>query len=101
MSASSGSGAAAPYSSMPAGCQSCAVISPSLPRLDTQAEPLSCWPPQTRYGHALSVPTLYIAAVGWLYQELQVLPSLTVTIAPWSEVTSRIEGLFGLIQVCW
>src|SRR5215472_11467151 len=52
-----GSGAASPYSSMPTGCQSWNVISPSMPRLATQAEPESCWPLQRRYGNALSAVT--------------------------------------------
>ena len=33
------------------------VFSPSFERLDTHADPLSCWPPQTRYGNALSAFT--------------------------------------------
>ena len=45
-----GSGAASPYSSMPTGCQSWKVISPSMPRLSTHAEPESCCPPHSRYG---------------------------------------------------
>src|SRR4029077_8912039 len=71
-----GSGAASPYSSMPTGCQSWKVISPSMPRLSTHAEPESCWPLQSRYGNALSAVTWYIAAVGWLYQLLQDSPRL-------------------------
>jgi hypothetical protein len=34
--------------SMPTGCQSWNVISPSMPRLSTQADPESCWPLQRR-----------------------------------------------------
>ena len=52
-----GSGAMYPYSSAPTGRQSRKVIWPSLPRLSTPADPLSCWLPYTRYGNALSVMT--------------------------------------------
>src|SRR5579862_5037049 len=99
MSGSSGSGAAYPYSSSPTGCQSRNVISPSLPRLATHADPLSCCPPQTRYGNALSVAAWYIWDVGWLYQELQVSPPFTVMMAPWSLTKIRVSGLLGLIQM--
>ena len=33
------------------------VISPSIERLSTHAEPESCWPLHTRYGNALSAVT--------------------------------------------
>src|SRR5262252_4760939 len=92
----SGSGTAYPYSSTPTGCHSRKVIIPSLPRLDTHADPLSCCPPHTRYGNALSAFTWYICDVGWLYQELQVSPPLTLTIAPWSLASAMMFGLFGL-----
>jgi len=52
-----GSGAASPYSWMLTGCQSWNVMRPSFDRLSTHAEPESCWPPQTRYGNAVSVDT--------------------------------------------
>ena len=48
------------------------MIAPSLPRLATHADPLSCCPPQTRYGNALSVMMWNSAAVGWVNQELHV-----------------------------
>src|SRR5690349_15472987 len=80
--ASSGSGTAYPYSSTPTGCHSRNVIWPSLPRLRTHAEPLSCCPPHTEYGNALSAFTWYICAVDWLYHELHVSPPFTVMIAP-------------------
>src|SRR5580698_3881585 len=57
MSGFNGSGAAYPYSITPTGCQSRNVISPSFPRLETQTDPLSCCPPQTRYGNELLVAT--------------------------------------------
>ena len=47
MSGSFGSGAAMPYSWMFTGCQSWKVISPSIERLSTHAEPESCWPPHS------------------------------------------------------
>src|SRR3954468_21718407 len=81
-SGSSGSGAAYPYSSTAAGCQSRKVIAPSGPREETQADPLSCCPPHSRYGNALSAVTWNIWAVGWLYQLLQLAPPLTVITAP-------------------
>ena len=98
MSGSRGSGAAMPYSWMPTGCQSWKVISPSMERLSTHAEPLSCCPLQTRYGKALSVVTWYIAAVGWLYQLLHDLPRFAETTAPWSEIAAMKSELVGLIQ---
>src|SRR5665213_2240394 len=52
-----GSGAATPYSWMFTGCQSWNVISPSIERLATHAEPESCCPLQTRYGKPLSTVT--------------------------------------------
>src|SRR5229473_1005858 len=97
MSGSSGSGAAYPYSSKPAGRQSRKVTAPSVPRLDTHAEPLSCCPPQTRYGKALSAVAWNICAVGWLYQELHVAPPLTLTMAPWSLASKMTSGFVGSI----
>jgi hypothetical protein len=58
------------------------VICPSLPRDATPAEPDSCCPPYTQYGKRLSAATWNIWPVGWLYQELQVRPPLTDTVAP-------------------
>src|SRR5215211_7910450 len=101
MSGSRGSGAAMPYSWMFAGCQSWNVISPSIERLATHADPASCCPPHTRYGNALSVVTWYIAAVGWLYQLLHDAPRFAEMTAPWSVTTRRMSGLFGLIQTFW
>src|SRR5579863_1631205 len=98
MSGSSGSGAAYPYSSMATGCHSRIVMAPSLPRLATQAEPLSCWPPHTRYGNALSVITWYIAAVDCVYHELQLAPLSSDTTAPWSLASRMMLGSFGLIH---
>src|SRR5438876_6048085 len=69
MSGSCGSGTTYPYSSAATGCHSRNVIEPSLPRLATHAEPLSCCPLHTRYGNALSAFAWYICAVGWLYHE--------------------------------
>jgi hypothetical protein len=66
-----------------------------------QAEPLSCWPLQRRYGKALSAATWYICAVDWLYQELQDWPPLTLMMAPWSLVMKMVLGSFGLIQMFW
>src|SRR5262245_11742075 len=45
MSGSPGSGATKPYSSTPTGVHSRKVICPLSPRLETHADPLSCWPP--------------------------------------------------------
>src|SRR5579859_177594 len=77
-----GSGAAIPYSWMFTGCQSWNVISPSIERLSTHPEPESCWPLHTRYGNEKSVLTWYIAAVGWLYQLLQLAPRFADTTPP-------------------
>src|SRR5512143_2929176 len=82
MSGSRGSGAAMPYSWMLTGCQSWNVISPSIERLSTHADPESCWPLHTRYGNALSVVTWYMAAVGWLYQLLHDAPRFAEMTAP-------------------
>jgi hypothetical protein len=49
----------------------------------------------------LSAATWNICAVGWLYQELQVSPPLTVTVAPWSAAIRMMRGLAGLIQIVW
>src|SRR5881275_1771231 len=98
MSGSFGSAWTYAYSSAATGCHSRKVISPSLPRLETQAEPLSCCPLHSRYGKALSALTWYICAVGWLYQLLQVLPPLTVITAPWSLPRTITLPLFGLTQ---
>src|SRR5438874_13842179 len=98
MSGSRGSGATYPYSCADTGCHSRKVISPSLPRLETHAEPLSCWPLHRRYGNALSALTWYICAVGWLYQLLKVLPPLTVITVPWSLAIATMFESFGLIQ---
>src|SRR5487761_2194071 len=99
MSGSLGSGAAIPYSWMFTGCQSWKVISPSIERLSTHAEPESCWPPHTRYGRASSVVTWYMAAVGCVYQLLHDRPWLADTTPPWSETRRMILGLVGFIHV--
>src|SRR6478609_8320316 len=98
MSGSRGSGAAMPYSWMLTGCQSWNVISPSGDRLSTHAEPESRWPPQTRYGNALSVDAWYIAAVPWLYQLLHEKPRLAETTAPWSATAKTMSLFVGLIH---
>src|SRR5512143_3537179 len=92
MSGSRGSGAAIPYSWMLTGCQSWKVISPSIERLSTHAEPESCCPPQTRYGNALSAVAWYIAAVFCVYQLLHDAPRFAETTAPWSETSRMMSG---------
>src|SRR5260221_10037724 len=82
MSGFRGSGATYPYSIAFTGCQSRFEIDPSLPLLAMQTEPLSCWAPQTLYGHSFVVITWYSCAVGWLYHELHVRPPLTVAAVP-------------------
>ena len=100
-SASFGSGAASPYSWMLTGCQSWNVISPSFERLSTHADPESCWPLHTRYGNEKSVLTWYIAAVGWVYQLLQLSPRLADTTPPWSLTTRMMFELVGLTHAFW
>src|SRR5581483_12142527 len=99
MSGSRGSGTAYPYSSAATGCHSRIPIDPSFPRLATHALPLSCCPPHTRYGNALSVFTWYICAVDWLYQLLQLSPPFTVMMAPWSLTRQMFLGSLGLIHM--
>src|SRR5690348_2490172 len=59
---------------------------------------LSCCAPYIQYGERLSVVTLYSCAVGWLFHELQFLPSLTVTIVPWSLARTIWLLSLGLIH---
>src|SRR5450759_219034 len=101
MSGSRGSGAAMPYSWMFTGVQSRIVIMPSSERLSTHAEPLSCWPAQTRYGNELSVVTWNIAAVACVYQLLHDLPRLAEITPPWSEIAMRMSGWAGFTQTRW
>src|SRR5512133_2975945 len=99
MSGSRGSGATMPYSCVFTGVQSRNVICPSMDRLSTHAEPLSCWPAQRRYGKALSAVTWNIAAVGCVYQLLHDTPRLAEITAPWSAIAMRMSGWNGLIQM--
>ena len=67
----------------------------------TRTAELSCWPPSTRYGNALSVETRYICEVGWFDCSLQLFPPSRLTLAPPSLPSIIRIGSSAEIQTSW
>ena len=77
------------------------MLPPRSERERTRTAELSCWPPSTRYGNALSVDTRYICEVGWFDCSLQLFPPSRLTLAPPSLPSIIRIGSSAEIQTSW
>src|SRR3990170_1521250 len=75
------------------------VMEPARRRLGPHHEPLSCAPPQTVYGTAMSYETLYYWPTGSWFIASQLPPASQVWATPPSLPTTMCDGSFGSIHI--